>query len=208
VKTYQVKEIFGPTIQGEGSYSGTAVVFLRFAGCNRWSGRAVDKPTATCWFCDTDFKGGTKMTAGDIIRELEKLGSVRTLVISGGEPTLQLDAQLLIALKHAGFHMHLETNGSRPLGVMFDFFDHVTMSPKQAREETKLEKCHDVKLLYPPPIPDVTPEAFIDFPCDQRWLQPVWDEDVHAHELSACAYISANPMWRLSLQTHKIIGVK
>lgn len=209
MKTYMVKEIFGPTIQGEGTYAGTAVKFLRFAGCNKWNGRPETKAKAVCWYCDTDFYGGTKMTAPDIIQDLDNLGPVKTLVISGGEPTLQIDEYLLTALKAAGYRLHLETNGSRPLGALRYQFFHVTMSPKQTPDKTKLEACSDLKLLYPNPIEGVTPEAFKDFPHVNKYVQPLDDEDKSKSNLEATIkFVTDNPGWRLSLQLHKILGVK
>jgi len=117
MKKYLVKEIFGPTIQGEGSYTGQACLFLRFSGCNKWSGRPEDKPNSICSFCDTDFVGGERMDSKEIIRRLGEIrGDIEILVLSGGEPALQVDEALCKELSEAGFELHIETNGSKKLG--------------------------------------------------------------------------------------------
>ncbi len=208
MKTYRVKNIFGPTIQGEGSFTGTVVLFLRLAGCNKWTGLAKDKPTAMCKFCDTDFRGGEPMTAMQIREKLKALGPCKRVVISGGEPTLQLDIDLLQLLTLDGFQLHLETNGSRQLGEMLAYFYHITMSPKQSMAETQLEACDDLKILYPAIHPDITMEAFEDFHCTSRFLQAVWDNDYAANLKATICRILGNPAWKLSLQTHKITGVE
>ncbi len=123
MKTYRVKSIFGPTLQGEGSFSGTCTLFLRFAGCNRWSGLEKDRAKSFCKFCDTDFREGESLTAEKIVERLDALGGPKRVVITGGEPTLQLDFELLSRLKASGYETHLETNGSRPLGGLSDFLD-------------------------------------------------------------------------------------
>lgn len=207
-KTYRVKEVFGPTIQGEGSRSGTVVLFLRLAGCNRWTGLEKDRAKSICSFCDTDFRGGIPLTAGEIVAALEHQShSVKTVVISGGEPTLQIDGALLMALKVAGYKLHMETNGSRAIGNLADYFEHITMSPKQTRAETKLEKATDVKVLYPAPG-SISFEDFNDFPAQHKFLQPVWDKDYDATLRATVCRLYAHPDWRLSLQTHKIMGVQ
>lgn len=208
MKTYHVKEIFGPTVQGEGSHTGTVVKFLRFTGCNKWSGREQDKAQSVCWFCDTDFLGGERLSIEDICTRLEALGPCKNLVISGGEPTLQLDEPLLIALKNQSYNLHLETNGSMALTSLANYFTHITMSPKQNRSETKLEQCHDVKILYPSPIKEVKPQDFQDFPAKNYYLQPLDEPNKKdAHTEAALNYCLNNPAWKLSLQIHKMIGV-
>lgn len=208
MKKYQVKAIFGPTIQGEGSAAGTVVKFLRLAGCNRWTGLPEHKPAAVCNFCDTDFRGGEPLTAAEIITRLDALGSCRRIVISGGEPTLQIDEPLLLELRKAGYWLNLETNGSRALGDLHRHFSHITMSPKQGMAETLLERCTDLKVLYPPIRPDITPATFEGFPSVHRYLQPVWRESADESTKQALEFMYANPVWRLSLQTHKILGVE
>lgn len=209
MKTYRVKSIFGPTLQGEGSHAGTCTMFLRFAGCNRWTGLEKDRENSFCKFCDTDFRGGEPMTAEEIVMKLNELSpSVKRVVMTGGEPSLQVDRELMHALRFNGYEVHLETNGSRALGEIAAMFDHITMSPKQSREETKLEWCDDLKILYPLPNSPVTPEAFDTFPTEHRFLQPVMDKDYVGNLRATICRIYGNPRWRLSLQTHKIVGVE
>lgn len=208
MKTYRVKSIFGPTIQGEGSHVGTCVLFLRFAGCNRWSGLEKDRAKSFCRFCDTDFRGGQPMTALGILLTLKGIDGPKKVVITGGEPTLQIDEELLLTLRECGYEIHLETNGSRALGSLLPLIDHITMSPKQTREETRLERCDDLKLLFPLNHPFVTPDAFSDFPAKQRFLQPVTEDGYETNRDEAIAFIYRRPEWRLSLQTHKILGVE
>lgn len=208
MKTYQVKSIFGPTIQGEGSHVGTCVLFLRLAGCNRWSGLEKDREKSFCRFCDTDFRGGKPMTAVEIATALDELAGPRKIVITGGEPTLQIDENLLRTLREYGFEIHLETNGSKALGDLHSLIDHVTMSPKQQRAQTKLERCDDLKLLFPLPSPFVLPDDFADFPAKQRFLQPISEVGYEQNLQGAIEFIQQRPGWRLSLQTHKIIGVE
>ncbi len=208
MKTYRVKEIFGPTLQGEGSHAGRVVNFLRLAGCNRWTGLEKDREKSVCKFCDTDFRGGTPMVVTEIVDKLLALGECNVVVISGGEPTLQLEETLLHALREAGFEIHLETNGSRPLGGLDTLIDHITMSPKQSRADTNLMTCDDVKILYPPPTPDITLENFEDFHASAFYLQPVWDADYQANVRATICRLYGNPTWKLSLQTHKILDLK
>lgn len=206
---YRVKAIFGPTLQGEGSHVGTPVKFLRMTGCNRWSGLPEDKPSAMCHFCDTDFRGGDVMTAPQVLQRLDALGDVRTVVISGGEPTLQLDEELLATLKAGGYAIHLETNGSKALGDLAGFFSHVTCSPKQARSETRLERCDDLKLLWPPIDRQITPEAFQGFERKSSFLQPLWEPaGTRVNVDSAILKLMTLGTWRLSLQMHKLLGVE
>lgn len=205
LKTYKIKSVFGPTIQGEATHTGLPVKFIRFSGCNRWSGKPQDKSKAICVFCDTDFYDGQDMTSNEILLALAKLGPVKNVVISGGEPTLQLDHELLRLLKDNNYLIHLETNGSNNIDSYFHLLDHVTMSPKQPLQKTKLKKCHDLKVLYPEQIKDVTPGNFKDFDCKQKWIQPI-DEEAKNNTSEALAFVINNPDWKLSIQTHKLIG--
>lgn len=208
MKAYQIKEIFGPTIQGEGSHTGTSVKFLRFSGCNKWSGREKDKAESVCWFCDTDFFGGERLSIQDICTRLEALGPCKSLVISGGEPTLQVDEALLKALTELNYQLHLETNGSKALGALAAYFTHITMSPKQKRSDTQLEACHDLKILYPSPIEAVNPQDFQDFPAKNYYLQPLdLPGKTKQHTTEALNYCLKYPNWKLSLQIHKMLGV-
>ena len=197
---YKVKEIFGPTIQGEGSASGTSVLFLRLTGCNRWSGRAEDKAKSVCSFCDTDFVGGDVMSAKQIAGKLASLSlTVKTVVISGGEPLLQVDENLLVELVNAGLVLHLETNGSKALKDLGQYFEHVSMSPKQPMAQTKLERCDDVKLLFPWIGPEIDYDNFKYFNSTQMYLQPVWESDKN----KILEYIYSHPDLKLSAQLHK-----
>lgn len=209
MSVYLIKNIFGPTLQGEGSHTGRVVKFLRFAGCNRWTGRPQDQAKSVCWFCDTDFYAGTKYTVPQICDALDALGDCKTVVVSGGEPTLQIDEALLHALTEHGYTLHLETNGSMALGPLHSYFEHISMSPKQSRAETQLEYCQDLKILYPAPIASVSPEAFQDFPAACYYVQPLDVQGKTAeHTKQAITFCLEHPNWKLSLQTHKITGVE
>lgn len=208
MQKYRIKEIFGPTIQGEGSMSGTVVNFLRFAGCNRWNGVTSYKEKSICSFCDTDFVGGDKLTKEEILSKLSSLGSVKTVVISGGEPTIQLDESLCQYLVENGYVLHLETNGSNNIDHIAKYFTHITVSPKQSFAETKLSFANDLKILWPAISPEITPDHFKDFKSNNRFLQPVYG-DVYDPNLKETIDKLINiGTWRLSLQTHKIIGVQ
>ena len=205
MKKYKVKEIFGPTIQGEGSSLGKAVLFLRFAGCNRWSGREEDRTKSICYFCDTDFLGGDLLTADEVCHKLNEIKeNVTTVVLSGGEPTLQINEDLLKKLKENGFNLHLETNGSRELGNMLHYFEHISMSPKQGINETKLEQASDIKILYPFINDLITYEAFKQFKVTNFYLQPLWD----SNKQETLDYIYKNPKLKLSPQLHKYLELK
>ena len=219
-ETFMIKEIFGPTIQGEGSQAGRKVLFVRFAGCNRWSGRPEDRASSACPFCDTDFYGGKKMSGPEIAQELVKLNKGHAprlpVILSGGEPTLQIDEGLLVELRCWFGEIHLETNGSKaiPRPTMFK---HITMSPKQSIEKTKLQYCHDLKLLYPFVNNEITLLNFLDFPAKNIYLQPI-EEDGFFSKLSVLNrrlttdYILQTVIPRKELkysgQLHKLIEVK
>jgi len=208
LKTYLIKKIFGPTLQGEGTWTGTVVKFVRFSGCNKWNGLPKDKENSVCFFCDTDFYGGDKLTSSQIVNQLNLLGSCKTVVLSGGEPTLQLDPELILTLKKNGYKLHLETNGSKNIDHYFDLLDHVTVSPKQPIQETKITKGHDLKLLYPPPIKNTDPHDFEKFDCVNKFIQPLEDRDWEANTKKSVDFCASNSDWRLSLQIHKILGVE
>jgi len=208
MKKYAIKSIFGPTIQGEGSMAGTVVCFVRFAGCNRWSGLEKDRAKSVCSFCDTDFRGGEKLTKEEIVERLALISRSQYIVLSGGEPTLQIDEELLSHLMMAGFKLCMETNGSKDIGNLRSFFHHITMSPKQSMEDSKLKGCDDLKLLYPPPMHAVTMEKFSSFPSKNKFLQPVFGPEYEANVRATLCRLYGDPDWKLSLQTHKIIGVE
>lgn len=209
---YKIKEIFGPTIQGEGSYAGRAVMFVRFAGCNKWSGRDKDKPSSICNFCDTDFVGGQSINAIQIVMRLQQLSSkVTTVVLSGGEPMLQVDEALLKNLTIMGYEVHIETNGSVSIPAeMRKMISHVSCSPKQAPSKTMLKEVDDLKILFPYIADGITFEAFAnsDVKFKQGFLQPVMNENYKDNLEKTIRKITSTPWLRLSLQQHKILGVQ
>lgn len=205
MRTYKINEIFGPTIQGEGSLVGEAVLFLRFSKCNKWSGRVEDKEKSICHFCDTDFYSYEEMTIEKITEKLKSIcGKVNKVILSGGEPLLQVDKELLEALSNNGFKICLETNGSMPLKDLTGFFFHISMSPKQSAEKTKLEKCDDIKILYPFIGEGIDLNGFKDFNYKNLFIQPIWDLKVK----ETLDFIYNNPEAKLSFQLHKFMGLK
>lgn len=207
--SYMVKEIYH-TLQGEGVRTGTAAVFLRFAGCNLWSGREEDRADAQCRFCDTDFRGGTRYELDALVDAVHRFGTVeddnRWVAITGGEPLLQLDADLVDGLHLAGYRIALETNGTIALDI--PHIDWVTVSPK-AGPIWRQRSGHELKLVYPQPglLPDAFGLAnFTRF--DHYCLQPMDGPDLAANTRAAIEYCMNNPRWRLSLQTHKMTGIR
>lgn len=207
--SYAVKELFY-TLQGEGAQTGRAAVFLRFAGCNLWSGREEDRSTAVCTFCDTDFVG-TNGPGGGRFESAAGLaaavagqwpgGGRAYVVCTGGEPLLQLDAALIRALHARGFEVAVETNGTLPAPEGLDW---ICVSPK-ADACLALTQGHELKLVYPQA--KATPERFAGLAFTHFFLQPMDGPDRARHTAEAIAYCQANPQWRLSLQTHKITGI-
>jgi 7-carboxy-7-deazaguanine synthase len=208
---YSVKEIFY-TLQGEGAQTGRPAVFCRFAGCNLWSGREADRATAVCTFCDTDFVdtdgpgGGRFATATALAIAVAQAwpadtGGARFVVCTGGEPLLQLDAGLVEALHGERFEIAIETNGTRlpPAGV-----DWVCVSPK-AGAELLLRTGDELKLVYPQP--GAEPHRFEALEFDHFFLQPMDGPAREANTEAALRYCLAHPRWRLSLQTHKLLGI-
>ncbi|MEX0839555.1 MAG: 7-carboxy-7-deazaguanine synthase [Parvibaculum sp.] len=208
---YSVKEIFY-TLQGEGANAGRAAVFCRFAGCNLWSGREEDRAAAVCTFCDTDFvgtdgEGGGKFkTANELAVAIEKTWASgaaheRFVVCTGGEPLLQLDEALVDALHARGFEIAVETNGTieAPAGL-----DWICVSPK-ADAELKQVCGHELKLIYPQET--ATPDRFEGLDFRHFFLQPMDGTQTEENTRAATAYCLAHPKWRLSLQTHKMIGI-
>jgi len=207
---YSVKEIFY-TLQGEGANAGTPAVFCRFAGCNLWTGREADRAKSVCQFCDTDFVG-TDGEGGGRFQTAEALANTcatacheRTekmlVVLTGGEPMLQVDQDLVDALHAKGFTIAIETNGTLPvLGTI----DWICVSPK-AGSDLKQTGGHELKLVYPQDGFD--PAQFAALPFEHRFLQPMDGPDRDANTRAAIAYCKANPAWRLSVQTHKILGI-
>ena len=209
--SYAVKEIFY-TLQGEGANTGRAAVFCRFAGCNLWTGREEDRHSATCQFCDTDFvgldgPGGGRFTTPDELASAvaaawpgESPGT-RFVVCTGGEPLLQLDAPLVEAFHQRGFEVAVETNGTQvpPPGV-----DWLCVSPK-AGAELVVGAGNELKLVFPQP--GAPPAEFEDMAFDHFFLQPMDGPDREANTAAALQYCLAHPRWRLSLQTHKLLGI-
>ena len=208
---YHVKEIFY-TLQGEGANAGMPAVFCRFAGCNLWTGREEDRAKAVCQFCDTDFVGtdgdggGTFETAADLAKACRAaLGDVAhpgLLVLTGGEPMLQVDAALIDALHEEGFAIAIETNGTLPVP---DDIDWVCVSPK-AGANLKQVRGDELKLVYPQPT--LLPETVRGLDFDHYFLQPMDGPAQAANTAAAIAYCKTNTRWRLSVQTHKVLGIR
>jgi 7-carboxy-7-deazaguanine synthase (Cx14CxxC type) len=238
--TYQVKEIYF-TLQGEGAQTGRAAVFLRFAGCNLWSGLERDRADAVCKFCDTDFvgvdgPGGGKFANADALADavtrcwhslsptggegkgegvskpaqtspphpdplLRRGRGSAYVVCTGGEPLLQIDEALIDALHARGFEIAIETNGTieAPRGI-----DWICVSPK-SNAELKQTRGNELKLVYPQS--DAVPERFASLPFDNFFLQPMDEPSREANTQAAIQYCLSHPQWRLSLQTHKLIGI-
>jgi 7-carboxy-7-deazaguanine synthase (Cx14CxxC type) len=210
--TYTVKEIFY-TLQGEGAHTGRPAVFCRFSGCNLWTGREQDRETAICTFCDTDFLGvgpdGGKFRTADALADAvaDRWPSLnghgqRFVVCTGGEPLLQLDAAAIDALHQRGFEVAIETNGTLapPPGI-----DWICVSPK-AGSQTVLRRGSELKLVYPQP--GAQPEAFADAEFELFYLQPMDGPDLTRNTQLALEYCLAHPQWKLSLQTHKMVGIR
>lgn len=211
--SYAIKEMFA-TLQGEGAQTGRASVFCRFAGCNLWSGREQDRVDAACTFCDTDFVGtdgeggGRFQTAATLAHAIERVWQAhagqsgpRYVVFTGGEPLLQIDAALIDAVHSYGFEIAVETNGTiaAPQGI-----DWICVSPKggQALAQTH---GNELKLVFPQATHP--PENFSGLSFSHFWLQPMDGPERAENTQAAVAYCLAHPRWRLSLQTHKLIGI-
>ncbi len=206
---YSLKEIYY-TLQGEGAQTGRAAVFLRFAGCNLWTGREEDRAKAICQFCDTDFvgtdgPGGGKFADAHTLAEAVAAhwpGGGRQLVVcTGGEPLLQLDGPLIDALHAVGFEIAVETNGTiaAPEGI-----DWICVSPKAGAPLVQ-RSGHELKLVYPQE--GALPEAFEALDFQHFFLQPMDGPEREANTAAAARYCLEHPRWRLSLQTHKFIGL-
>ena len=210
--TYSVKELFY-TLQGEGANAGRAAVFCRFAGCNLWTGREEDREDAVCTFCDTDFigtdgDGGGKFETVTALVEAAKAAlpqdvAPSLLVITGGEPMLQLDAPLVDGLHAAGFEIAVETNGTMEA---VDGLDWICVSPK-ANAPLVQTSGQELKLVYPQTEPEAQPEKFEHLDFTHFLLQPMDGPNLAENAAKATAYCQEHPKWRLSLQTHKFIGI-
>ena len=211
--TYTVKECFY-TLQGEGVHAGRPAVFCRFSGCNLWTGREADRASAVCTFCDTDFvgvgpDGGKFYSAADLAAFVKSRwpshapADVRPFVVcTGGEPLLQLDTSAVDALHQQGFEIAVETNGTQaaPPGL-----DWICVSPKAAAP-LRLLGGDELKLVFPQPL--AMPERFEGLAFSNFLLQPMDGPDAVHNTQLALAYCLANPRWRLSVQTHKALGIR
>lgn len=215
--SYSINSIFGPTIQGEGALQGTPCIFLRFSKCNLWTGHEKDRASAVCQICDTDFANGVQMSADEIIRTFRTYkDEAEWIVISGGEPLLQLDDELIGRLQNMGWKINLETNGTLPLPLMkynynnqlHTYFgksklDHISFSPKTKRNSIKLKECDSLKILWP--TYDYLIEEYSDFPADHKFLQPTDEGEGFNKKILDRLYGLQG--WKLSPQLHKLIGV-
>ena len=207
---YRIKEIYF-TQQGEGSNTGRDFVFVRFSGCNLWSGKEKNRKSAICQFCDTDFYGtdginGGIYSAKQLIEKIKSLWVSRddniAVVLTGGEPLLQVNDELVAALKQEQIYIAVETNGTLDAP---DHIDWICMSPK-ANTEIKLKKGNEIKVIFPQESLD--PEKFSLFDFSEFYLQPM-DSNKYQENLNATiTYCQKNPKWKLSLQTHKILGIR
>lgn len=193
---YKVNEIFY-SLQGEGFWTGTPMVFVRLSGCN-----------LKCPFCDTDHSGFQEMTADEIVTAVSAVGGgCRRICLTGGEPSLQADEELISAFHQAGYTVHMETNGTRPIPPGVDW---VTLSPKDqvagltGNGTVVLGRADEVKLVF---APGVDPAAWASFPATWHFLQPC-DAAGRMNTAETISYIEAHPIWRLSLQTHKLLGIR
>lgn len=212
--TYSVKEIYY-TLQGEGAQTGRPAVFLRFSGCNLWTGREKDRQRAVCRFCDTEFVGvdgpggGKFSTAKDLALAVQVAwpnsanSQAKYVVCTGGEPLLQLDSEAIAALHSAGFEIGVETNGTLPTPAGVDW---VCVSPK-ANAAVLQTHGNELKLVYPQPEGSAQPERFAGLEFEHFFLQPMDNADKEKNTLAAIDYCLKHPPWKLSLQTHKIIGI-
>ena len=219
--TYVVKEIFY-TLQGEGQNAGRPAVFCRFSGCNLWTGRELDRHRAVCQFCDTDFVGvgpdGGKFATPDALADAvlfrwpvtgdgRAMGGRPLVVCTGGEPLLQLDEAAIEALHARGFAVAVETNGTRPppMGI-----DHLCVSPK-ADAPIVVTRGEELKLVFPQAQATAQPDRFASLDFDTFFLQPLdgpTSDVTTANTEAALAYCLAHPQWRLSIQTHKLLGIR
>jgi 7-carboxy-7-deazaguanine synthase len=208
--TYSVKEIF-LTLQGEGAQAGRRAVFCRFAGCNLWTGREVDRASAICRFCDTDFVGTDGVGGGKFADAAALAAAIaacwgdgadhRYVVLTGGEPMLQVDDALIDALHGAGFIIAIESNGTLPVPRSIDW---ICISPK-AGSVLVQSSGDELKLVWPQAGSDV--DRLADLAFTHRLIQPL-DDPARADNVAACiALVQSDPRWRLSLQTHKLLGL-
>jgi len=210
--TYSIKEIFY-TLQGEGANAGRPAVFCRFAGCNLWSGREEDRAAAVCKFCDTDFVGTDGTNGGKYLNAIELTNCIeshwptqdkkrRFVVLTGGEPMLQIDNALVTSLHERGFEIAVETNGTVQATAGIDW---ICVSPK-AGSAIVVTQGQELKLVYPQL--DALPERFENLDFENFYLQPMDGPDRLANSRAAIEYCQKNPRWNLSTQTHKMLGIR
>ncbi|MEL7545885.1 MAG: 7-carboxy-7-deazaguanine synthase [Pseudomonadota bacterium] len=215
LKTYSVKECY-VTLQGEGAQTGRTAVFLRFAGCNLWSGLERDRLSAICKFCDTDFVGTDGENGGKFVGPDALAAHVRSIwaaetglsgtpyiVCTGGEPLLQLDPPAIAAFHAAGFEVAVETNGTLPAPSELDW---ICVSPKANADLVQMQG-DELKLVYPQDEAEAQPSKFEQLQFKHFFLQPKDDTATAENIAAAAAYCMKHPKWRLSLQTHKLIGL-
>lgn len=209
--SYAVKEMF-LTLQGEGVQAGRRAVFVRFAGCNLWSGREADRASATCQFCDTDFvgidgEGGGRFAdaaaLADAVADFWGKGAwLRYVILTGGEPMLQIDDALIDALHARGFEIGVESNGTIAAHPGIDW---LCVSPK-AGSDVVQKTGNELKLVWPQPGSDT--DAMIDWAFDHHLIQPMDCADAAAARDAAIAFVMDNPKWRLTTQAHKVLGLR
>lgn len=209
--TYSVKEIYY-TLQGEGAHTGRPAVFLRFAGCNLWSGREAHRATAVCRFCDTEFvgtdgPGGGKFASADALAKAvanQWRGAGKPYVVcTGGEPLLQLDTVAIDALHQAGFEVGVESNGTIPAPPGIDW---LCISPKGSAEIVQ-RSGNELKLVFPQTESEAQPDQFTALQFEHFFLQPLDSPERNADTQRAIDYCLQHPQWKLSLQTHKYLGI-
>ena len=208
--SYRIKEIYF-TQQGEGKNTGKNFVFVRFSGCNLWSGKEKNRESAICKFCDTDFYGVDGVNGGiyeakELVRMIKSLWMVDSspvsAVLTGGEPLLQLDDELIQELKKEEIYIAIETNGTL---LAPDGIDWICMSPK-AGTEIKLRSGSEIKVVYPQK--DLDPDKFSDLDFENFFIQPMDSKELESNVAKSIKFCMDNPKWRLSLQTHKILGIR
>ncbi len=210
-KKYSIKEIYY-TLQGEGYHTGTPAIFCRFSGCNLWSGLEEDRHKAICQFCDTNFWGtdginGGKYTLDSLIEKVHSLfpkeekQTEKFIVLTGGEPALQVDEELVAKLQKTGFQVAIETNGTKVLPAILDW---VTVSPK-ANTELIITTGNELKLVYPQK--DALPGKYKHLAFDHFYLQPMDGKDWEVNSIKTINYCKENPQWKMSVQTHKFLNI-
>lgn len=206
-KIYSIKEIYY-TLQGEGFHAGRPAVFCRFSGCNLWTGREEDREKAICQFCDTEFVGtdgvnGGKYNAAELVIQIKSLfpGPECFVVCTGGEPGLQIDEELVTAFHESNIEIAIETNGTVELPKGIDW---ITMSPK-ANTDILVKEGNELKIVYPQK--EISPSDFQEFAFDHFYVQPM-DSPTYDNNLkTSIDFVKNNPKWKLSVQTHKQIGI-